>query len=411
MSNSLPFVQPGEYIRPPSAQLRSVPNGAPESVLVEIWREVGTCLGGPKYDGWRFQIHKLGAVVKLFSRTGKDWAAEFPSIVQMIRTQVGDDQAILDTELVGFDQYGHHLEPSKLRYAFLYRCYLLDGLYLNRRNLTPLPTQERVSFIKEYLDEAFQGIFTPAEYTTIASQEDLIRLYQECRERREEGFDGMIIRPLDVPYQANIFKLKPEDSIDVVVVGAYWNEERTVSSLLLAVPSHEHNCWVPIAKVKRASTDWDTVWKACQPFLLNKRPEKLEDPPSPPDVWIAPEVVVAVTMTDLHPGKGYLVRAEYTRNCVLREDKGPEEATPFEQVLQMADLTQRIKMTSEKSKQLSLFEDHESFVGEYGLDEKEIKKFGETTLFEQTLSMEDLTLRTEIPSERLIQGQLSLFEQ
>src|SRR5216110_1280170 len=102
MSNSLLFVQPGEYIRPPSAQLRSVPNGAPESVLVEIWREVGICLGGPKYDGWRFQIHKLGAVVKLFSRTGKDWAAEFPSIVRMIRTQVGDDQAILDTELVGF---------------------------------------------------------------------------------------------------------------------------------------------------------------------------------------------------------------------------------------------------------------------------------------------------------------------
>src|SRR5205814_3719737 len=109
---------------------------------------------------------------------------------------------------------------------------LLDGLYLNRRNLTPLPTQERVSFIKEYLDEAFQGFFAPAEYTTIASREDLIRLYQECRGRREEGFDGTIIRPLDVPYQASIFKLKPVDSIDVVVVGAYWNEERIVSSLL-----------------------------------------------------------------------------------------------------------------------------------------------------------------------------------
>src|SRR5216683_1211660 len=91
----------GVFVNPSGAQLRSASD---EGSLLRIWQEAGECLGYPKPDGWRFQIHKLGAAVKLFSRTGKDWAAEFPYIVQIIRTQVEDEQAILDTELVGFDQ-------------------------------------------------------------------------------------------------------------------------------------------------------------------------------------------------------------------------------------------------------------------------------------------------------------------
>src|SRR5712692_7095320 len=177
-------VQPGVFVQPSGAQLRSVPN---EASLIKVWEEVGECLGYPKPDGWRIQIHKRGEVVNLFSRTGKDWAKEYASIVQMIQTQVQDDQVILDTELVGFDQHGHHLEPSKLSNAFQYRCYLLDALYLNGRDLSLLSTRERVAFIREYLDGAFCSIISFAEYTFIKSQDDLIGLYRKCRLRRKEG--------------------------------------------------------------------------------------------------------------------------------------------------------------------------------------------------------------------------------
>src|SRR5205814_8699496 len=119
-----------------------------------------------------------------------------------------------------------------------------------------------------------------------------------------------------------------------------------------------------------------------------------------------------VTMTDLHPGKGYLVRAEYTRNCVLREDKGPEDASSLEQILQTADLTQKTIIHSESPKQLqlSLFEaSTASAARERALREE--KRPEEAKSFEQVFHATDLTLNTKISSEQSKQLQLKLFEE
>jgi len=349
-----PIVVPGEFISPSGAQLRSAPD---ENAVVKVWEEVGECLGYPKPDGWRIQVHKIRASIKLFSRKGIDYAGEYPSIVQMIRTQVEDDLAVLDTELVGFDRYGHHLAPTKLRNAAQYRCYLLDALYLSR-NLISLPTRNRVAFIREHLHKAFRGMFTFAEYTLIRSQDDLIRFYEACLVRRKDGFDGAIIKRLSTPYFTDALKLKNEDTTDAVVIGAYRDEKGAVQSLLLAVLFHELKLWVPIAKVTRKNTDWDTIWTACQPYMVDHRPSNIDEITDLPDIWITPQIVVEITMTELHSGKDYLVRAEYPRKCTLREDKGPEDTTSLEQILQIAGLTEIMKILSERStrQQLSLFE-------------------------------------------------------
>ncbi len=338
MSNSLCSILPGKFVKPTGAQLRSISNEGMESALVKVWKEIGRCFAYPKADGWRIQIHKQGNEVRLYSRKGIDYAETYPSIVQMIRTHVLDDQVIMDIELVGFDQYGCHLEPSKLKKASEYRCYLLDALYLDRKDLTLLPARERIPFIQECLQDTFDVNFTFAEYTTIESQNDLIRFYKECRERREEGFDGAIIKQLNTSYFEDVLKLKSEEPIDAVVIAAYRNKQGEVISFLLAVQYLEDGCWIPITKVSRKQTDWETVWLACQPYIQNHRPSHFDNPPDKPDIWFAPEVVAEVTVTGLRRGKDYLVYADYARNCVLREDKGPDEATSFEQVLQMANL-------------------------------------------------------------------------
>ena len=401
----LPTVEVGAFVKPSDAQLRSVPN---ETSLVKIWGEVGECLGYPKPDGWRFQIHKLDEEVKLFSRNREDWSTKYPSIVQMIRSQLKGDRVILDTEAVGFDQQGNHLEPSKLLYAHHYHCYILDALYLGGKNLVSLPTQERVASIKEYLHNAFCGNFTFAEYTNINSQEELIKFYQECRRRRKEGFDGTIIKRLNKPYFAYALKLKTEDTTDAVVIGAYRDEKGIIASLLLAVPSHELKLWVPVAKATRTNTDWDIIWTACQSFIVDHRPSHLDEIPEIPDIWITPQVVVEITMTELHPGKGYLVRAEYPRKCTLREDKGPEDATSLEQILQIAGLTEIMKILSEKSKrqQLSLFEEFSGAVSEFPhAGDKEASSFEETSPVGPPVQQNSLN------NESLIQLRFSLFEQ
>ncbi len=404
----LSTVEIGVFVKPSGAQLRSAPD---ETSLLKIWEEVGECLGYPKPDGWRFQIHKLGNEVKLLSRKGEDWSAKYPSIVQMIRRQVQDDQVILDTEVVGFDHYGEHLEPSKLRYAHHYHCYLLDALYLGGRNLVSLQTQERVSFIKDHLQNAFCDIFTLAEYTLITSLEKLITFHQECQNRRREGFDGTIIKRLNTRYSAYALKLKTEDTTDAVVIGAYRDERGAVQSLLLAVPSHELKLWVPVAKVTKTNTDWDAIWMACQPHILDHRPSKLDEISDIPDIWITPQVVVEVTMTELHPGKDYLVRAEYPRDCILREDKGPEEATSIEQILQHAGLTEIMKTLSERAKrqQLSLFDEYTGATDENTFDEDMEATSIEQVLQMAGLTMADLTQKIVMPSKNSVQ--LDLFEQ
>jgi ATP-dependent DNA ligase len=349
--NSPSCVQPGVFVQPSGAQLRSAPD---EEALALVWDEVRECVGYPKPDGWRIQIHKQGNDVQLFSRSGKNWTKEFPDVVNLIRAQVQVDQVILDTEIVGFDRQGQHLGPSKLRYAHQYRCYLLDALYLKGQDLTLLPTRERVPLIWEHLSGTFHGSFTLAEYTSIKSESEFITFYQKCRARKAEGFDGLIIKQLDTLYFTDVLKVKPEETVDAVVVGAERNLSGAEKTLLLAVPCRDRNSWVPIAKVARTSIDWQAVWSACEPHILEYPPDNLEEPPGISDIWIAPKVVVTVSVTEWQPSKAYLIHGFGARDCVLREDKSPQEATSFEQVLQMAGLSE-IPEPRQKQQQLSFF--------------------------------------------------------
>lgn len=340
-------LQPGTFIRPAGALLRTAPD---QVSLLEVWREVGPCLSYPKPDGWRIQVHKVGGIVKLFSRTGKDWAAQYPGVVRAVRTQITDERAILDTELVGFNGHGHHQTPAKLRRAAQYRLFVLDAMYLDEMDLTSRPTEERVSFIQDHLRSAFQGMLVCAEYTHITSLDEWLAFYQTCRARRMDGFDGAIIKRLDAPYFVDVLKVKPEDTVDAVVVGAYLDRDRTVRSLLLAVPEHQRKRWVPIARVARGRVE-SAVWAACQAHIRDRRPDDIEEPPDTPDVWFAPETVVEVTIQEPQASTGYILRLEYPRKCTLREDKGPNDATPFEQILRT------VPSVANALQQLSLLEE------------------------------------------------------
>ena len=208
LTDSMPIVQLGTFVVPAGAQLRSV---ASNDALVSVWHETGTCYGYPKPDGWRIQIHKIGNEVFLFSRSGKDWTTEFPALVEMIRDRVIGD-VILDTELVGFDEHGSHLGPSKLRQAPQYRCYLLDALFLHGKSIADLPTKDRIPLIWESLGDALHKDenFTLAGYEEIHSENNLADMYQQCRARQKEGFDGLIIKQLHTSYFTDVFKVKPE---------------------------------------------------------------------------------------------------------------------------------------------------------------------------------------------------------
>lgn len=345
-SETSPPVQPGTFVSPTGANIRvvrleeaSAREGisAIEASAIEVWREVGPCLAYPKPDGWRFQVHKVGETIKLFSRTGRDWAKAFHSVVQSILAKLPDERAILDTELVGFDSLGRHLKPNKLPGAARYRCYVLDALYLNGLDLTSPPAKKRVPYIWEHLHDVFGGMFVFAEYTYISYQEQWVAFYQSCLYRRVDGFDGAIIKQLDAPYFVDVLKVKPEETVDAVVIGAFL-KGGVVSSLLLVAPDSQQH-WMSITEVHKHFTDWNNVWPACQSHIVDHRPPNLGYLPNVPHIWVLPKVVVEVKLAEWRPPRPsspYPLRTDRIKRCTLREDKGPEAATAFEQVLQMA---------------------------------------------------------------------------
>lgn len=338
-----PPVQPGTFIDPAGADLRIVRWGETsaregstiESSAIEVWRKVGPCLAYPKPDGWRIQIHKVGETIKLFTRKGADCTKTFPSVVQSILGKLPDERAILDTELVGFDSLGSHLEPNKIQCAARYRCYVLDALYLNGLDLTTLAAQERIPYVWEHLHEVFGGVFAFAEYTYISYQEQWLAFYQSCLDRRMHGFDGAIIKQLDAPYFVKALKVKPEETLDAVVIGAFLKGD-VVNAILLGAPDSQQR-WVAIAEVHKNSVDWNNVWPACQSCIVDYRPPDLGYLPDTPHIWILPKVVVEVKLAEWRSSSSqYPLRSDRIKHCTLREDKGPEAATPLEQVLQLA---------------------------------------------------------------------------
>lgn len=342
------IVQPGVFTGPSGAKLWSAVN--PESAAI-VWRELGPFLAYPKPDGWRFQVHKIGETIKIFTRSEKEWSKKFPGFVSLLSSRLLVDQAILDIELVGFDGADRRLQAASLLNSKNYYCSVLDALQLGEENLTSLPTSERLSIIQDRLKGLLHDKFSLAEYRHIRSEDEWQVFYQSCLARLEEGFDGAIVKLLDAPYFTPVYKVKPEEPIDAVVVGIYRgkkNKRGEFGSLLLAAPDQKRKLWAPIGKVGRKSAAWDVICKACETLIADERPDNVEAPVEAPDIWITPRVVVSATFRPFTESKNYKfpVALDAIKNCTLREDKSAEDATSFDQVLELAGYKQDEKRPS-----------------------------------------------------------------
>ncbi len=103
-----------------------------------------------KWDGYRAQAMKRGAVVSLASRNLKDFTSQFPGIAEAA-ARVRAHDALIDGEIVALDAGGrpsfqalHHWAMAGLSVAF----YAFDLLHLDGRDLMRLPLDERRALLK-----------------------------------------------------------------------------------------------------------------------------------------------------------------------------------------------------------------------------------------------------------------------
>jgi ATP-dependent DNA ligase len=339
------LVQPGLFVRPQGASLEVIAEAGEgvAAAIARFWARAtksdGRCLAYPKPDGLRMQAHRSGSAMQLFSRNGKAWTAKLPGVAELLREQIPDTDWIVDLEVVSYDAQGGHLESMKYREAAVHRCYLLDLLCYADRAVTELPAHERLTLLKAQLQGAWHENLLLAEYRLLQTRQELEQFYSHCLARREKGFDGAIVKQHDAPYFSTVWKLKPEDTLDIVVIGAYRDDHGGISDLLLAAFDNAVGEWRPLTRASRRTVaDWDGVWQLCQAHLVAEPPERVQLPRARPQLFVAPGVLLEVRLTEPRPPSDFPVRPDRVKRCRLREDKPIDEATAYDTALLIAKI-------------------------------------------------------------------------
>src|SRR5215217_6018248 len=142
-------------------RVRQVAQYAPEFIPFCLASETGKPPSGSrwvhqvKYDGYRAQLHWCDGKTVVFSRNGHDWPdSKFAAI--MATAEVAADHAVLDGEVTvlradGRSDYWAFLDelrnPQSQRLVFQ----AFDILFLNGRDLRPLPLIERKKILHDLL--------------------------------------------------------------------------------------------------------------------------------------------------------------------------------------------------------------------------------------------------------------------
>ncbi len=356
--------QVGIPIRPMLAERLNDPS--------EILRKVGgKAFVEYKYDGERAQIHKSGDKIWIFSRRLENITKQYPDVVEYARKYIKAKEAIVEGEIVAYDPETGELRPfQELMHRkrkhdihvaikeYPVKVYLFDLLYADGEDYTLKPLPERRAKLKEVIEET--DVFQLAEYIETDDPEELEKFFLKAI---EEGAEGVMVKALhkNAIYQAGTrgwlwikykrdYKSEMIDTVDLVVVGAFYGRGRRggkFGALLMASYNPEKDVFETVCKVGSGfkDEDLDRLPEMLKPYILERRHPRVVARLEP-DVWVTPALVAEIigaelTLSPLHtccidkikPGVGISIR--FPRFIRWRPDKGPEDATTSQELLEM----------------------------------------------------------------------------
>jgi DNA ligase 1 len=331
----------------------------------------GQCSAEYKLDGERFQIHKKGSKVQIFSRRLENITHMYPEVVTMTGDLVRAGEAIIEGEAVAYDpatgddlpfqalmqrrrKYGIEEMMEKIPV----RVYLFDCLYADGVDLTLRPYPERVAVLESIVNQREE--FKRVESLRTSDPAEMDRFFQQAI---ADGTEGVVVKSTgpESIYRAGArswlwvklkrsYQSKMQDTVDLVVVGAFHGRGRRAGSygaLLAAAYDQEADLFRTVCKVGSGFTDENlgqipSTFKSLEIPHRHARVDSLLDA----EVWFEPRRVMEVlgdeiTASPLHTAAFGEVRIDsglairFPRFTQWREDKSAEEATTVQEILGM----------------------------------------------------------------------------
>jgi ATP-dependent DNA ligase len=202
----------------------------------------------PKWDGFRCIVFRDGDEVELGSRNDRPLTRYFPELVDQLRATL-PSRCVVDGEIVvvtddglDFDALQQRLHPAASRVARLAAetpasFVAFDLLALGEADLTTRPFRERRATLVAELGAGGPHVHLTPFTEDPAVAEDWFTRFEGA------GFDGVMAKPLDAPYQQDkrvMWKVKHERTADCVVAGFRWHKDgQGVGSLLLGLHDDE----------------------------------------------------------------------------------------------------------------------------------------------------------------------------
>ena len=290
-----------------------------------------------KLDGARIQIHRLGDQIRVFTRRLSDVTASVPEVVEVAR-ELKATSLVVEGETLAIDGQQKPLpfqelmrrfrrihDVEALRKEIPLKLFLFDLLYLDGENWIARPYHER-------WDRLERLVPAPLLVPRLVSS-DRTQLEAFLQQALRAGHEGLMAKNLKSPYQSGKrgklwFKIKPAETLDVVLLAAEWGHGRragTLSNYWLGVRDGDQ--WQMIGKTFKGLTDQQRI-DLMQRLLEIKTSE---------DSWVVhvrPELVVEVAYNEIQASprysSGYALR--FARVVRIREDKGAMDADTYDRL-------------------------------------------------------------------------------
>ncbi len=303
--------------------------------IEEGFEEVGRPAGIDfKYDGVRAQIHVSGGEVKVFTRRLEDITEQFPDVVEAVEQNIDAENAIIDTEIIGYDPENDSTVPfqrlskrvkrkydiERLRQEIPVEVRPFDLIYLDG-SLLQETYAERLESLRGIVREK-RRVLRLVDHVETSSKEKVAEFDQRAT---SNGHEGIMMKKMDARYKPGkrvgyMVKLKPVmETLDLAVVGAKWSEGRRsgwLGRLKLGAWNEEAQEHEMVGRMATGLTDdeLERITDRLEPLVVEEDGR---------DVTVEPEVLLEVEYEEIQQSptyeSGYALR--FPRLKAFRDDK------------------------------------------------------------------------------------------